>query len=44
MENVDLSSLEQLSPAEKEYALKILKEFADSGCSEKYNNLKFLLI
>lgn len=41
MENIDLSSLEHLPPAEKEYALEILKEFADSGSSEKYNNLKY---
>lgn len=39
--NLDLSTLDGLSPAEKEYALKILKEFADSGSSEKYNNLKY---
>lgn len=39
--NLDLSTLDGLSPAEKEYALKILKEFADSGSSEEYNNLKY---
>ena len=41
MGNINLSSLEHLSPAEKEYALKILEEFANSGSSEKYNNLKY---
>ena len=39
--NLDLSTLNGLSPAEKEYALKILKEFADSGHSEQYDNLKY---
>lgn len=38
---LDLSTLEGLSPAEKEYALKILQQYATDGNSELLNNLKY---
>lgn len=41
MENIDLSALEHLSAAEKEVALNILKQFADSGNSTQYEELKY---
>ena len=39
--NLDLSTLNGLSPAEKEYALKILQQYADAGSSELFDNLKY---
>lgn len=39
--NLDLSALNGLSPKEKEYALKILQQYADQGASELYNDLKY---
>lgn len=39
--NLDLSALDGLSPAEKEYALKILHQYASSGSSELFNELKY---
>lgn len=39
--NLDLSSLDGLSPAEKEYALKILQQYANEGSSDLFNDLKY---
>ena len=39
--NLNLSTLDALSPIEKEYALKILQELASKGSSEDYDNLKY---
>ena len=39
--NLDLSALDGLSPQEKEYALKILQQYANDGASELYNDLKY---
>ena len=39
--NLDLSTLDGLSPAEKEYALKILQQYANEGTSSLYNDLKY---
>lgn len=36
---MDLSYLDKLSEKEREYALSILKEFSETGHSEKYDNL-----
>ena len=38
---LDLSTLDGLSPAEKEYALKILKQYADNGVSQLFDDLKY---
>lgn len=37
--NLDLSLLDNLSPAEKELALSILKEYAEKGSSDAFNNI-----
>ena len=39
--NLNLSALDALSPQEREYALKILKDFATTGQSEDFNKLKY---
>ena len=39
--NLDLSTLDGLSPAEKEYALKILQQYAATGKSKLFNDLKY---
>lgn len=39
--NLDLSALDSLSPAEKEYALKILQQYAVDGTSELFHDLKY---
>ena len=39
--NLNLSTLDALSPIEKEYALKILQELASNGQSEDYDSLKY---
>jgi hypothetical protein len=39
--NLDLSALDGLSPAEREYALKILEEYASDGASGLHNDLKY---
>ena len=41
MDNIDVSHLDTLSPEEKEVALSILKEFANSGSSKQYDDLKY---
>ena len=41
MDNIDVSLLDTLSPEEKEVALSILKEFANSGSSKQYEDLKY---
>ena len=41
MDSIDLSHLDTLSPEEKEVALNILKEFANSGTSKQYDDLKY---
>ena len=38
--NLDLSTLDGLSPAEKEYALKILQQYANNGMSQLFDELK----
>ena len=38
---LDLSTLDGLSPAEKECALKILKQYADNGMSQIFDDLKY---
>ena len=37
--NLDLSLLDTLTPAEKELALSILKEYAEKGESKSYNDI-----
>lgn len=39
--NLDLSSLNGLSPEEKKYALKILQQYANDGTSNLFNELKY---
>lgn len=39
--NLDLSALDGLSPAEKEYAVKILQEYASKGTSSLHTDLKY---
>ena len=39
--NLDLSTLDGLSPAEKEYALKILQQYANNGMSQLFDELKY---
>ena len=39
LQNLDLSLLETLSPAEKELALSILKEYAEKGESSSLNDI-----
>lgn len=39
LSNLDLSALDKLSPAEKELALSILKEYSESGKSQTFNNI-----
>ena len=41
MDNIDVSLLNELTPAEKEVALQILREFADSGTSKQFEELKY---
>lgn len=39
--NLDLSALSGLSPAERDCALKILQQYATTGISELFNDLKY---